>query len=321
MRSVLRILALLLPSLLLPLPSAVVGAPPYLSGIIEDVGSQVIEMPRLPGAWQRTVAWMAPEGSTVDPGDLIVQLDPGTLIASEEQMRTDLEKRAIQAERRAVELQLAILNAEIAVAQADSAVRLAKTDADIPESTIPQLDYERHQLALATASKALEHAQAELVARQEERTSTEKVIDLQLAKAQTEWQRMRDAMDKINIRAAQSGYFIYAESRITGAKIFPGETLQTNAKIAEVASREGLKFRLWVHEADIRRFTEGSPILVTPDAFPDQSVTAVVDWASKQAIQRPDWSPGGYFELTAVPDETVPQDFMPGMSVMAEREP
>ena len=37
---------------------AVVGAPPYLTGVVDDADSQVIEMPRLPGMWQRQVAWL-----------------------------------------------------------------------------------------------------------------------------------------------------------------------------------------------------------------------------------------------------------------------
>ena len=72
-----------------------VPAPPLLTGIVEDAESQAVEMPRLPGAWQRRIEWMAPEGSTVSAGDLIVRLDPGTMIVQEEQARTDLENRML----------------------------------------------------------------------------------------------------------------------------------------------------------------------------------------------------------------------------------
>ena len=122
-----------------------------LTGVVEDVNAQTIEMPSLPGSWQRQVEWMAPEGSLVKAGDVVVRIEPGDLIAQEEQARTDLEKARLSAERRIGEVTLSLLEARRGLAQAESDVRLAKLDAVIPASTIPRLDYERYQLTLETA--------------------------------------------------------------------------------------------------------------------------------------------------------------------------
>ena len=48
--------------LLLLAAASAVHAGPLLTGVVEDVNAQTIEMPSLPGAWQRQIAWMAPEG-------------------------------------------------------------------------------------------------------------------------------------------------------------------------------------------------------------------------------------------------------------------
>jgi hypothetical protein len=48
---------------------------PLLTGVVEDIDAQMIEMPSLPGVWQRRVDWMVQEGSEVAPGDLVVRLD------------------------------------------------------------------------------------------------------------------------------------------------------------------------------------------------------------------------------------------------------
>ncbi len=298
-----------------------VPAPPLLTGIVEDAESQAVEMPRLPGAWQRRIEWMAPEGSTVSAGDLIVRLDPGTMIVQEEQARTDLEIRRLEADRRSLEMELAIVDAETVVVEKDSDVRLAGIDAGAPVSTTPRLDFERHQLALATAEHALENARSELLARTAERTSNKRALALAIDKAESHWLRMRDAIEKTEIRANRQGLVIYAQNRFTGRKVFPGETLQTNVKVVEVASREGLQFRFWVHEADIGKLRNGVALTVTADALPMLPVRATVDWTSKQATERSKWSLGGYFELTAIPLETVPPGFMPGMAVMAELRP
>ena len=294
------------------------AAPPYLTGVVEDGDSQIIEMPRLPGEWQRTVAWMAPEGSSVKVGDLVVQFSPGTLISQEEAARTDLERKQLEAMRWLAETELAIMDAETAVLQAESAVRLARIDANIPAGTIRQLDYDNFQLTLATAEQVLERAHTTLTDKQVERAGVKPVTDMRIAKAETEWIRLSDAIDRTKVYANREGLVIYGENPFTGSKIFPGMMLQPTVTIAEVASRKKLQFHFWVHEADILKLPVGARITVTPDAMPQRSVTATVEWTSKQATTREEWSKGGYFEMRAVPVEAGLNDFIPGMAVMSE---
>ena len=84
-----------------------------------------------------------------------------------------------------------------------------------------------------------------------------------------------------------------------------------------MASRNALRFRFWVHEADILKVPAETEIVVTADAIPSLAIAATVDWTSKQATARDEWSQGGYFELLALPAEAVPPDLIPGMAVMA----
>lgn len=299
----------------------VAAAPPYLTGVVDDADSQVIEMPRLPGMWQRQVAWLAPEGSTVAPGDLVVRLDPGDLVAQEEAAQQDLEHHRLQAERRLAETMLGILDAETAVVEAESAVRLARIDAEIPAHATRQLDYDQDQLDLATAEQALARARATLADKNEQHAEAQPVTEMAIARAEAHAERLRGAIARTEIHADRAGLFIHGENPFTGTKIFAGETLPPTIKIAEVASRNALRFRFWVHEADILRVPAETPIMVTADAIPSLSIAATVDWTSKQATARNEWSQGGYFELLAVPTETVPPNLIPGMAVMAAVRP
>lgn len=293
-------------------------AGPLLTGIVEDVNSQTIEMPSLPGAWQRQVEWMAQEGSEVAVGDLVVRIEPGDLIAQEEQTRTDLQKARLSAARRIDELKLLILDAESVLAQAESDVRLAELDAVIPASTIPRLDYERFQLTLETAKKAQVRAQADLLNRQAELRDVEAETGLEIAKAQSLHERIRRGLEATEMKAEKAGFVIYGENPWTGKKVFPGETLYSGFQVAAVASREDLQMRFWVHEADFRRVQLGQKVIVTADAQGSRPFEAVISWTSSQAEEKEDWSPGGYFEAYARPLEAVPAAIMPGMSVLGE---
>ena len=294
-------------------------AGPLLTGVVEDVNAQTIEMPSLPGAWQRRIEWMAPEGSEVQVGDVVVKLDPGDLIAREEQLRTDLEKRRLTAARSIDELRLEVLDAESALADAESAVRIAELDAAVPKSTIPKLDYDRYQLALEVSGKDLIRAQAQLLIKQEELQDTIEENALEVAQAESNYTRIKEALVATEIKAEKAGFLIYGENRFNGKKIFPGETHYSGFEIAQIASREDLQIRFWVHEADIREIAQGDAIDVIADAQGSEDFATLVSWRSNQAVNKEDWSDGGYFQVLAKPVNGMPSTVMPGMSVMGVR--
>ncbi|MEM1174804.1 MAG: hypothetical protein AAGI27_08315 [Pseudomonadota bacterium] len=302
-------------SLLLLLPGLSMAAP-LLTGVVEDSSAQTVEMPRLPGGWQRRIEWMVPEGTPVDIGDVIVRLDPGDLLTREEQTRSDLDKVRLSAERRIDELRLLVMEYEGAVAQAESDLKLAKLDATIPEKTIPRLDFERYQLTRETARKTLIRSEAALLNRRSELDDVIKETALEVRQAEENHERIRAALNATEITATKAGFMIYGENPFTGTKVFPGETLYSGFEIAKVASREDLQVRFWVHEADILEVGMGQRIKVAADAQGSVPFLTELTWTSSQAVERRDWSDSGYFEALAQPLDSLPQDIMPGMSVM-----
>lgn len=304
---------------IIALAATTLRAEPLLTGVVEDVNAQTIEMPSLPGAWQRRIEWMAPEGSEVDVGDIVVRLDPGDLISREEQAVTDLEKQRLTAARSIDELRLEVLDAENLLADAESAVRIAELDASIPLGTIPRLDFDRYQLALETAEKDRVRAQAELLIKQRQLQDAIEETRLDVEQAESNYNRIKAALDATEIRAEKAGFMIYGENPYNGKKIFPGETHYSGFEIAQVASRDDLQIRFWVHEADIREIGEGDVIDAVADAQRSEPFLTRVSWRSSQAIGKEDWSDGGYFQVLSKPVNGMPQNVMPGMSVMGSR--
>mgnify|MGYP000449935387 CR=1 FL=1 len=127
------------------------------------------------------------------------------------------------------------------------------------------------------------------------------------------------ALDATEIRATKAGFMIYGENPYNGKKIFPGETHYSGFQIAQIASREDLQIRFWVHEADIREIGEGDAVDVIADAQGSKAFTTRISWLSSQAINKEDWSDSGYFQVLAKPTDGMPQGVMPGMSVMGSR--
>lgn len=307
---------LILCSIFIGLTASLFAAGPFFTGEIEDGEAQQVEMPRLPGSFHRAIEWMAPEGTEVKPGDLILQLDPGDLMSQLEtaEIRIDEERTSIESQMKQHELR--IFDAETSLYSAESQLTIAELNALVPQETVPALTYERNRLSLLNATNALKRSIKSL---EDVIAARDDYIPLSTARmTQTinEKDRLEKALEQTNIYAEQPGLVIYAEAPYSGLKIFPGETYSAGTLLLIVASKEVLQFRFWVHETDVRKIELGDEVMVRPDAAGSEFVSSNVTWISSQASQREDWSDSGYFEVVTKPNQLIPDGFIPGMSIM-----
>ena len=312
-----RSLALLCSTLLAFCFSFPMAAATYLTGQIEDGESQKIEMPRLPGTWVRNIAWMAPEGQMVEAGEVVLTLDPGDLRSQEETLAIARDEHRQNAEAQLSENAVAIIDARIAMFRAESALKIAEINAEIPVEAITGLIYEQNQLNFENAKNAYIRAKTALANVESQREDMIPVHQMGVEQGDANYARIREALDRTEMRANKAGLMIYGENPMTGEKIYPGESLPPSTVLAMIANQSSLVFRFWVHEADIKNIQDEMPLQVTADAIPGKTVAARVTWMSKQASTRDNWSEGGYFELLAEPVDLLPEGFIAGMSIMA----
>ncbi len=299
-------------------PVSTYAGAPYLTGVIEDGDSQTIEMPNLPYTFRSQVEWLSPEGSQVYEGDVVVRIHPGSLIEMAEVLETAYEEQLVSAETAQAEHTLWIIDAETALEGARTTRDIAWLDAQVPASAVTELIYDRAQLALENAENALRLAEEALANAERKFDELKPVLEVRVGQAETSQIRVREALDRLTIRAERAGIVIYAENEFGGMKIFPGETLMPGQTIVTIASGEQPQFVFWVHDADINQLNEGQRLSVVADALPDLVIEAEVEWIANYASEREHWSQGGYFKLVAKPISTTPSSFIPGMAVSAE---
>ncbi|MXZ45225.1 MAG: hypothetical protein F4Z01_09710 [Gammaproteobacteria bacterium] len=287
-----------------------------VTGEIEDGNAQSVEMPRLPGSYSRTISWMAPEGELVQPGDPIVELDPGDLESQLEQAEVNIEAQITGAESQEAAHELRIFDATTSLIETESRLENVRLDSMVPRETVPELTYDRNRLALANAIHSLERSIRSLEEAYDARDRDRPMAERDLLNAQNEKTRIENALKHTKFYAEQSGIVIYGENRLTGLKIFPGESYGSGTTLLIVASREDLQFRFWVHEADIRKIVLGDEVVVSPDAVGDAKVRTKVTWMSNQAASRNDWSTAGYYEILTEPLDEIPEVYKPGMSIL-----
>ena len=302
-------------------PQMVLGAPPFLTGVVEDEASQSLEVPRLPGNWIQTIAWMAPEGQEVDVGDLVVQLDKGELGSSEEIKEIELDASRAQAESQIAMIELSIINAESDVFRAEAILAITQVNAKIPLVALTQLTYDQYKLDLVNAQNALNRAKKQLANARKELQDQRNLDVIAIETAEAEWETLRNALQLTELRASKPGLVLYGEDPLTGGKIYAGQSVYPTVVVALVSNQENLQFLFWVHETDIRKIALGTQLRVTADAVAIETVDAKVTWISSQAESRDSWSKGGYFKMIASPSSTLSSDYLPGMSLFAEVKP
>lgn len=287
-----------------------------VTGEIEDGNAQSVEMPRLPGSYSRTIEWMAPEGQFVNPGDVIVQLDPGDLESQLEQAEVNVETQITSAESQEAAHELRIFDATTSLIRSESSLEMARLDSMVPKDTVPELTYDRNRLSLANSINSLERTIRSLEEAINARDKDRPLAERDLNNAKNEKERIERALLHTKFYAEQSGIIIYGENRLTGLKIFPGESYGSGTTLVIVASNEDMQFRFWVHEADIRKISLDDEVLVSPDASGDAKVRTKVTWLSNQAATRNDWSKAGYYEIVTEPLDPIPDVYLPGMSIL-----
>lgn len=299
-------------------PVCIYAGAPYLTGIVEDGDSQTIEMPNLPHTFRSQVEWLSPEGSQVNEGDVVVRIHPGSLMEMAEVLETAYEEQLVSAETAQAEHTLWIIDAETALEGARTTRDIAWLDAQVPASAVTELIYDRAQLALENAENALRLAEEALANAERKFDELKPVLEVRVGQAEASQIQMREALNRLTIRAERAGIVIYAENEFGGMKIFPGDTLMPGQTIVTIASGEQPQFVFWVHDADINQLNEGQRLSVIADALPDVVIEAEVDWIATYASERESWSQGGYFKLIAKPISATPNSFIPGMAVSAE---
>ncbi len=287
-----------------------------VTGEIEDGNAQSVEMPRLPGSYSRTIEWMAPEGQFVNPGDVIVELDPGDLESQLEQAEVNVETQITSAESQEAAHELRIFDATTSLIRSESSLEMARLDSMVPKDTVPELTYDRNRLSLANSINSLERTIRSLEEAINARDKDRPLAERDLNNAKNEKERIERALQHTKFYAEQSGIIIYGENRLTGLKIFPGESYGSGTTLVIVASNEDMQFRFWVHEADIRKISLDDEVLVSPDASGDAKVRTKVTWLSNQAATRNDWSKAGYYEIVTEPLDPIPDVYLPGMSIL-----
>jgi multidrug efflux pump subunit AcrA (membrane-fusion protein) len=262
------------------------------------------------------IAWLAPDGSRVSEGDVVVRFDPTELEKSLEDGRSDEATAEKRTEKRQIERDSTLSNlsrdADMARLELKYAQEFQSKDpeifsrAEIIESDIDE-DLATHREASASGTRSIQEnlAGADL-----------DLLEIEQRKAQLRIQEAEQGLQALEITAPHDGILVY-ERDWRGETVQVGQSLWNAQPIAEIPNLDAMEAEVYVLEADAGGLAEGGIAELILEARPDEPYQATVKKVDALAKRKIRWVPIQYFGVTLDLERTDPSVMKPGQRVRA----
>ncbi len=283
-------------------------------GEVKALKSVTISAPSEAGDLQ--IVKLAPEGTTVKPGDVVVEFDKTKTEQDLAQFKSTLKSAEAAIDQARAQARLAEEEDKTAVLKARYDVESAKLEASKQE-IVSKIEGEEAKLKLADAEQKLREAETKEKSDKALNQATIESTVQASAKAKFDVAREERGLSQMVLRAPTAGTITllqhFSGSGMTtyraGDRAWPG------AAIAELPDATTLRLSARVDETERGRLALKEPVTVQLNAIPDRQFTGHIEQIS--AIASMDFSSGWpitrNFTLGIVLDQTDPR-FKPGIS-------
>jgi HlyD family secretion protein len=258
-------------------PAAQSPAPPpgalRLHGLVEAVEFFSVVAPSGHNG-QLTIVRIAPKGTTLKKGDLVVEFDRQVPLreaidkqAEWKQFEEDIRKK--QAE---IALQDAVDDTAIKTAENDLALaRLETTKNDV----LPRIDAEKNTLNLQAAEAKLPSLRKSVSLKREAAAAELAILELKRDRAARVRDRAMATADALLVLAPIDGLVVPRTVWKPGGS-GPGEPeegdeIWPGIAVLDIVSPRAMRVRVKANQVDVHRLVVGTPARITLDAYPDRS--------------------------------------------------
>jgi multidrug efflux pump subunit AcrA (membrane-fusion protein) len=262
------------------------------------------------------IAWLAPDGTLVKQGDVVVRFDPSDPEKQLRDGRDDLESASARLRQDAVK-------SSAAVADRDTDAVLARDELDQTHrfEAKDQMIFSRNQIIESEIDQHLagakqDHAETAKQIERRRSRSNAAVIGVERQKAELAIARAQAALHAMELVAPGDGIFVL-ERDWRGAMPKPGDAVFPGQVVAEIPILDEMEASVYVLEVDGSGLAEGQPARLVIEAQPDRVFDGTIRIVDKLAQRRQHGSPVQYFGVTIKLATTDRAVMKPGQRVRA----
>jgi multidrug efflux pump subunit AcrA (membrane-fusion protein) len=251
-----------------------------LNGTVEAVEATAIQAPRLAGQNQNSlvITRLIRNGSTVNPGDPLVEFD------RQEQLRNALDRRAEltdfeqQIRRRQAEEVAARATDDSTLKQAQSALEKSRLEL-VKNEMLPKIEAEKNILANEEAAARYKQLGETYTLKRQAAAADIKVLEIRRDRSETNMKQAESNAERMLISSPLPGVAVIKTTWKNGGNMVEfaeGDEVRPGQPVVEVVNPAVMRVRARVNQADINDLRTGQTVLVGLDAYPELSFTGTV---------------------------------------------
>ncbi len=286
------------------------------SGELKAVETDNISPPKIRRIWQYTIAFMAPDGSQVNPGQPVLMFKTDQL--KERLLEKEGELSVKQSELKNTEVGKVetLQNKDLAVEEKKMLLDKARRKAELPKSVIALNEYEENQLNHELAKLEYQHALDDRRLNEEKLATEVSIINSNITKLTAEVNELKSSIKRMRIMAKRKGIVMH-QTDWQNNKFSVGDNIWGGMRVVEVADLDQIVAQLEIKENDMSRVSEGQPVKFTLDAYPDLEFTGHIQSLSKVVRTKSKNQPSKILDAVVAIDELNLDIMRPGMSIKA----
>jgi HlyD family secretion protein len=283
-----------------------------VSGELRAEDSATVSPPQISEIWDFKIAFMAPEGQVVEPGQPVLGFDTTELTNRLQQEEVTRDSTAKNLEKKQTDLEVELRREALTLAEVEAELRKLSLQTTVPEELVAGQELELRWIDRRLKEAEVEYRRAKLeqmrrgaegelgVLRQRRDDAARRVVEL------------GERIARMTVPAARAGTIIYrtnwqGEKKRVGDNAWRGET------ILEIPNLSVMLADGEVEEAQAGRLALGQSVTLHLDAHPGERYTGTVRKIGSTVQRRSRNDPRKVVHLEIALDETDEERMRPGM--------
>ncbi len=236
--------------------------------------------------WNMTIQSLVPEGTVVQQGDIVAEIDRSEIMTRLQNTQLDVQRAESQFEQ-------AQLDSSLTLTQARDNLENLKFQLEERQIAVEQSVYEspavqrQAQIELERTERQLAQEQQNYRTRVLQAQANLREIEATLTQEQNQLNRIMTVMNDFTIRAPENGMVVYARNW-QGRKTTTGSTINAfDPIVAELPDFSAMESLTYINEVDIQKIRRGQTVDIGLDAIRDKKLTGIVTSVANIGEQRP----------------------------------
>jgi HlyD family secretion protein len=286
------------------------------NGELQAVETDNYSPPKIRRIWQYTIAFMAPDGSQVNPGQPVLMFKTDQLKERLLDKQGELNIKSSELKNVQVGKVETMQNKDLAVEEKKMLLDKAKRKAELPKSVIALNEYEENQLKHELAKIEYQHALDDRRLNEERLVTEIQILDANIAKLTAEVAELNNSIQSMRIMSKRKGIVMH-QTDWNNNKYAVGDSVWGGARVTEVADLDQIIAQLEIKENDMSRVSEGQKVKFVLDAYPDLEFSGSIQSLSKVVRTKSKNQPSKILDAVVEIDDLDLSIMRPGMSIKA----